>query len=69
MTILARKPGCRLPDLVGFRLGMVVIWLEQGETWIIEVYVRYLRRKMEAGGEPRLVQTIRGTGHTLPENI
>ena len=34
---------------------------------IIEVYVRYLRRKMEAGGESRLIQTIRGIGYILRE--
>jgi len=31
----------------------------------IEVYVGYLRRKLEAGGEPRLVQTVRGFGYAL----
>jgi two-component system, OmpR family, response regulator MprA len=29
------------------------------------VYVGYLRRKLEAGGEPRLIQTIRGVGYSL----
>jgi two-component system, OmpR family, response regulator MprA len=31
----------------------------------VEVYVGYLRRKLEAGGEPRLVQTVRGVGYRL----
>ncbi|MGZ4463680.1 MAG: response regulator transcription factor [Gaiellaceae bacterium] len=31
------------------------------------VYVGYLRRKTEAGGEPRLIQTIRGAGYALRE--
>ena len=31
----------------------------------LEVYVGYLRRKTEAGGEPRLIQTVRGVGYTL----
>jgi len=31
----------------------------------IEVYVGYLRRKLEAGGEPRLVHTVRGVGYVL----
>ena len=31
----------------------------------LEVYVGYLRRKTEAGGEPRLVHTIRGVGYAL----
>jgi two-component system response regulator MprA len=29
------------------------------------VYIGYLRRKLEAGGEPRLLQTIRGVGYAL----
>jgi two-component system response regulator MprA len=29
------------------------------------VYVGYLRRKLEADGEPRLIQTIRGVGYSL----
>ncbi len=31
----------------------------------LEVYVGYLRRKLEAGGEPRLVHTVRGVGYVL----
>ena len=36
-----------------------------GESKVIEVYVRYLREKLEAGGEPRLIHTIRGAGYAL----
>jgi two-component system, OmpR family, response regulator MprA len=32
------------------------------------VYVGYLRRKLEAGGEPRLIQTVRGVGYALRED-
>jgi two-component system response regulator MprA len=38
-----------------------------GESNIIEVYIRYLRSKLEEGGEPRLIQTIRGVGYALRE--
>ncbi|MEV6203184.1 response regulator transcription factor [Streptomyces sp. NPDC051771] len=31
----------------------------------LDVYVMYLRRKTEAGGEPRLVHTVRGVGYVL----
>jgi len=31
----------------------------------LEVYVGYLRRKLEADGEPRLIQTMRGFGYAL----
>ena len=38
-----------------------------GESNIIEVYIRYLRTKLEAGGETRLLQTVRGVGYALRE--
>lgn len=38
-----------------------------GESNIIEVYVRYLRTKLEAGGKSRLLQTVRGVGYALRE--
>ncbi len=31
----------------------------------LDVYIGYLRRKTEAGGEPRLIHTVRGVGYTL----
>jgi two-component system, OmpR family, response regulator MprA len=31
----------------------------------LEVYIGYLRRKTEAGGEPRLIHTVRGVGYVL----
>jgi len=33
----------------------------------LDVYIGYLRRKLEAGGERRLVQTVRGVGYALRE--
>jgi two-component system, OmpR family, response regulator MprA len=33
----------------------------------LEVYIGYLRRKTEEGGEPRLIQTVRGVGYSLRE--
>jgi two-component system, OmpR family, response regulator MprA len=32
------------------------------------VYIGYLRRKTEAGGEPRLLHTVRGVGYVLKES-
>ena len=32
---------------------------------VLEVYVRYLREKTEAAGEPRLIHTVRGVGYVL----
>jgi two-component system, OmpR family, response regulator MprA len=34
----------------------------------LEVYISYLRRKTEAGGEPRLIHTVRGVGYALRES-
>lgn len=39
-----------------------------GDSNIIEVYVRYLRLKLEEQGESRLIQTVRGVGYTLRES-
>ncbi len=38
-----------------------------GESNVLEVYVGYLRAKLEANGEPRLLHTIRGAGYVLRE--
>ena len=35
------------------------------ETNVVDVYVGYLRRKIDGPGEPRLLHTIRGAGYTL----
>lgn len=36
-----------------------------GDSNIIEVYIRYLRLKLEANDEKRLIQTVRGVGYVL----
>jgi len=36
-------------------------------TNVIDVYVNYLRRKIDAGCEPKLLQTVRGVGYVLKE--
>jgi len=35
------------------------------ESNIIDVYVGYLRRKVDAPGEPRLLHTVRGSGYVM----
>ncbi|MBI2941168.1 MAG: response regulator transcription factor [Chloroflexi bacterium] len=37
------------------------------ETHVLEVYIGYLRQKLEASGEPRLIHTVRGVGYVLRE--
>ncbi len=39
-----------------------------GESNVIEVYIRYLRLKIEEEGEKRLIQTVRGVGYVLRES-
>lgn len=34
-------------------------------TNVIDVYVNYLRKKIEAGREPKLIHTVRGAGYVL----
>ncbi len=45
------------------------VWGLDTETTsnVVDVYVRYLRQKLEADGEPRLIHTVRGTGYVLKE--
>ncbi len=39
------------------------------DTHVVPVYVGYLREKLEAGGEPRLIHTVRGAGYILKEEM
>jgi len=39
----------------------------QGADNVLEVYISYLRKKTEAQGESRLIQTVRGIGYSLRE--
>jgi len=36
-------------------------------TNVVDVYIGYLRSKLEANGEPRLLHTVRGAGYVLRE--
>jgi two-component system response regulator MprA len=38
-----------------------------GDDNVLEIYIGYLRKKLEAGGQPRLIQTVRGVGYVLRE--
>ena len=40
-----------------------------GDDNVLEVYVGYVRKKTEAGGEPRLIQTVRSVGYVLREEV
>ena len=36
-----------------------------GDDNVLEVYIGYLRKKLEANGSPRLIHTVRGVGYVL----
>ena len=38
-----------------------------GDDNVLEIYIGYLRKKLEADGSPRLIQTVRGIGYVLRE--
>jgi DNA-binding response OmpR family regulator len=38
-----------------------------GASNVVDVYVRHLRQKLEARGEPPLIQTVRGVGYKIDE--
>ena len=45
------------------------VWGMDAETAsnVVDVYVGYLRQRLEAAGEPRLLHTVRGAGYVLRE--
>jgi len=38
-----------------------------GDDNVLEIYIGYLRKKLEADGSPRIIQTVRGVGYVLRE--
>jgi len=61
----------RNPRLVLSRQQILdVVWGFDAETAsnVVDVYVGYLRQKLEIGGAPRLLQTVRGVGYVLRED-
>lgn len=39
-----------------------------GESNVLDVYIRYLRQKLESEGENRLIHTVRSVGYVMREN-
>jgi len=63
LHLMLRHPG----EVLDRRRLHEEVW---GYTWdpgtnVADVFVGYLRRKLEAGGEPRLLHTVRGVGFVL----
>lgn len=51
--------GQILSDVWGYDFG--------GDDNVLEIYIGYLRKKLEAGGGSRLIHTVRGVGYVLRE--
>jgi DNA-binding response OmpR family regulator len=60
---LARNAGIVLSRERLLELVWGYDWPADGN--VVDVFVSYLRRKLEAGGEPRIIQTVRGVGFVL----
>jgi two-component system, OmpR family, response regulator MprA len=63
LTLFLRHPNQVLTRSV----IMSRVWGDDfyGDSNVLEVTVGNLRRELESGGEPRLIQTVRGTGYVL----
>jgi DNA-binding response OmpR family regulator len=60
---LARNAGIVLSRERLLELVWGYDWPADGN--VVDVFVSYLRRKLEADGEPRIIQTVRGVGFVL----
>ena len=63
LDVLARNAGVVLTRQRLLELVWGYDWAADGN--VVDVFVSYLRRKLEAEGEPRILRTIRGVGFTL----
>ncbi|MFM7634148.1 MAG: winged helix-turn-helix domain-containing protein [Cyanobacteriota bacterium] len=65
LLLLLERKG----TVVGREQILSHVWNDQrgAASNVIEVYVRYLRQKLEEGGERRLIHTVRGQGYCLSE--
>jgi DNA-binding response OmpR family regulator len=65
LLALMRQPGIVLSR----EQILAEVWNDQGgaASNVVEVYVRYLRQKLEEQGEQRLIHTVRGRGYCLCE--
>ena len=63
LELFMRYPEQVLPRKIIFNR----VWENDfgGESNVLDVYIRYLRKKLEAEGESRIIQTVRGVGYVL----
>jgi len=63
LDVFARNPGIVLSRDRLLELVWGYDWAADGN--VVDVFVSYLRRKLESEGEPRMIQTVRGVGFVL----
>ena len=65
LEFMTRNPRRALPR----NLLLSRVWEQESgmETNIVDVYIAYLRKKIDIPGEPKLIRTIRGVGYALRE--
>lgn len=62
LAFMARRPG----EPISRTHLLEHVWADGGGTAnVVDVYVGYLRRKLERPSEPRLIRTVRGLGYAL----
>lgn len=66
LVALGRKPG----QVYSKGQLLAAVWgMDLYDPNLVEVHVSSMRRKLEAGGGPRLVQTVRGVGYALRSSV
>ena len=63
LVLLAHAPGVVLDRDTIYEEIWGIDFMTSSNS--LDVYIGYLRRKTEAGGEPRLIHTVRGVGYVL----
>jgi DNA-binding response OmpR family regulator len=63
LEVLARHPGMVLSRAQLLEQVWGYDWAADGN--VVDVFVGYLRRKLEVGGRPRVIHTVRGIGFVL----
>ena len=66
LLVMIKRPG----HVFSREQLMREVWNdESASSNVVEVYVRYLRQKLEGQGQPRILLTVRGRGYSLGPDI
>ncbi len=66
LELLIRRAG----ETISKEFLLKELWQDDGyrDDNLVEVYIRYIRTKLEANGEPRIIHTLRGKGYVVSEH-